>query len=139
MFSPDRDDGWRITLAFFALGNLMNAVWMLASPAHWYENLPANVPATGPLNEHFVRDIGSIYLLIGVALAGGAVRRGLRLPAMTLASAFYVLHALVHAYDSWRGLFAPGHWLRYDLVPIYGATLLLLWLTAHLAREETAK
>ena len=103
------DRGWAVVLGFFAAGNLLNAAWMLASPRHWYENLPANVPASGPLNEHFVRDIGSIYLLIGVALAAGVVRRSLRLPAMLLASAFYVLHALVHVYDSARGLFEPSY------------------------------
>ncbi len=130
--------GWAVVLAFFAAGNLFNAAWMLASPAHWYENLPANVPASGPLNEHFVRDIGAIYLLVGVALAAGVVRRSLRLPAMLLASAFYVLHALVHVYDSARGLFAPDHWWRFDLVPIYAATLLLVWLTVRLARQERA-
>jgi hypothetical protein len=134
--APRGSHGWGITLALFAAGNLLNALWMLASPWHWYYNLPANVPASGPLNEHFVRDIGSIYLLIGVALAAAVVRRSLRVPAMILASAFYTLHALVHMYDSMRGLFAPGHWWRYDLVPIYGATLLLLWLTARLARAE---
>ena len=57
---------------------------------------------------------------------------------MVLASAFYVLHALVHVYDSARGLFAPDHWWLFDLVPIYGATLLLVWLTARLARQERA-
>ena len=57
-------DRWPIVLGFFAAGNLVNAVWMLASPAHWYLNLPANIPGTGPLNEHFVRDIGCIFLLL---------------------------------------------------------------------------
>ncbi len=139
MRSHRADGGWAIVLAFFAAGNLSNAVWMLASPSHWYENLPANVPGTGPLNEHFVRDIGAIYLLIGLALAAAVVRRSLRLPAMLLASAFYGLHALVHVYDSARGLFAPDHWWRFDLVPIYASTVLLVWLTARLAGQERSE
>lgn len=128
-------DRWPIVLGFFAAGNLVNAVWMLASPTHWYLNLPANIPGTGPLNEHFVRDIGCIFLLLGILLAAGMFVRRLRLPAMALATAYSLLHALVHVYDSARGLLAPDHW-RVDVVPIYATTLLSLWLTVKLAREE---
>lgn len=129
-------DGWAIALGMFAAGNLFNAVWMLANPSHWYWNLPANVPGTGPLNEHLVRDVGAVYLMVGIALAIGVFRRSMRLPAMVLATTFYVLHALVHVVDSSRGLLSPDHWWRYDLVPIYGATILLAWLTWKLARSE---
>ena len=45
---------WSIVFALSAAGNLANGLWMLASPGHWYINLPGNVPGTGPLNEHFV-------------------------------------------------------------------------------------
>jgi len=131
-------DRWPIILGFFAAGNLVNAVWMLASPAHWYLNLPANIPGTGPLNEHFVRDIGCIFLLLGMALLAGMFVRRLRLPSMVLATAYSLLHALVHVYDSARGLLAPDHW-RVDVVPIYATTLLSLWLTVKLAREERAR
>jgi hypothetical protein len=33
-------------------------------------------------------------------------------------------------------LFEPGHW-RVDAVPIYLTTVLLVWLTVKLAREES--
>jgi len=131
-------DRWPIVLGFFAAGNLANGVWMLTSPAHWYLNLPANIPGTGPLNEHFVRDIGCIFLMIGIALSIGAFLRPMRVPSMVLATAYSVLHAFVHVYDSARGLFEPGHW-RVDVVPIYAATLLSLWLTVKLTREERAR
>jgi hypothetical protein len=107
---------------------------MLASPAHWYLHLPANVPGSGPLNEHFVRDIGCIFSLLGIALLLSIVRRRWRVPAMVAASAYSVAHALVHVFDSLRGLFEPGHW-RFDLGPIYVATLLLVALTLKMARE----
>lgn len=130
--NPDR---WAIVLALFGLGNLVNGVWMLASPAHWYLNLPANVPGSGPLNEHFVRDIGCIFALLGAALLVSIVRGSWRVPAMMAASAYSVAHALVHVFDSMRGLFAPGHW-RFDVGPIYVATLLLVALTLKMARES---
>lgn len=125
-------DNWAIVVALFGLGNLLNGAWMLASPAHWYFNLPADVPATGPLNEHFVRDIGCIFFLLGAALLLAVRRRELRLPAMVAASAYALAHALVHVLDSLRGLLPPGHW-RFDAVPVYLATLLLLAMTLRLA------
>jgi hypothetical protein len=128
-------DPWAIVIGFFALSNLGNGLWMLVDPVHWYWNLPANVPGSGPLNEHFVRDIGCVFTLIGVALALAFFRPRLRAGAMLFASGFYVAHALVHVLDSVRGLFGPGQW-RFDLGPVYGATLLLVVLTWILLRAE---
>ena len=130
-------DRWAIVLGLFGFGNLINGAWMLASPPHWYINLPANVPGSGPLNEHFVRDIGCIFFLLGVALVASIWRRDLRLHAMVAASAFSTAHALVHVYDQMRGLFAPEHW-RFDLGPVYGMTVLLVVLTVLLARDQHA-
>lgn len=126
---------WGIVVALFGAGNLANGLWMLASPAHWYIHLPANVPGSGPLNEHFVRDIGCIFALLGLALVLSVRRREWRLPAMVAASAYSLAHALVHVFDQLRGLFAPDHW-RFDIGPVYFGTLLLVWLTARLAAEE---
>lgn len=128
-------DRWGIVVVLFGLGNLLNGLWMLASPAHWYIHLPANVPGTGPLNEHFVRDIGCIFTLLGLALLVSRSRRHWRLPAMAAASAYSAAHALVHVFDTMRGLLGPGQW-RFDLGPIYFGTLLLIVLTMRLAAEE---
>ena len=135
MKSPAEADGWAIVVGLFGLGNLTNGVWMLASPAHWYIHLPANVPGSGPLNEHFVRDIGCIFALLGIALVAAVRRRELRVPVMVAASAYSAAHALVHVFDSLRGLFEPGHW-RFDIGPVYIATLVLVALTVKLAREQ---
>jgi hypothetical protein len=125
---------WGIVLGLFAVGNLANAAWMLVDPHHWYMNLPANVPGSGPLNEHFVRDIGCIFALIGVGLAIAVFRPRARLASLLVACGFYVAHSVVHVYDSARGLFDPGQW-RFDLVPVYGATLLLVVVTIVFTRS----
>lgn len=128
-------DRWPIVLGLFGLSNLANGLWMLASPASWYINLPADVPGSGPLNEHFVRDIGCIFTLLGIALLWSIPRRSLRVPAMVAAAAFSTAHALVHVLDQMRGLFAPEH-LRFDIGPVYVSTLILVALTWKLARDE---
>ena len=56
--------GWILMLLGIAL--IVNAFWMLAGPMHWYEEVPAGVPDTGPFNPHFVRDIGCAFLAAGV-------------------------------------------------------------------------
>jgi hypothetical protein len=128
-------DRWPIVLGLFGLGNLVNGAWMLASPAHWYINLPADVPGSGPLNEHFVRDIGCIFFLLGVVLVASIWKRELRVPAMVAAAAYSAAHALVHVYDQARGLFSPEH-LSVDIGPVYVSTLLLVVLAWKLWRDE---
>ena len=85
-----------------------------------------------------MRDIGFIFVLMGVLLALAAFRPRLRLMALSLATGFYVLHALVHVYDSLRGLLPPEQW-KYDLLPVYGAAALLVALTVVFARGEAVQ
>ena len=43
---------------------IANGIFMLVSPEDWYVAVPG-VTDTGPFNQHFVRDIGLIFLLLG--------------------------------------------------------------------------
>lgn len=127
--------GRTIVFALFALGNLANGLWMLVSPAHWYINLPANVPGTGPLNEHFVRDIGCVFTLIGLALGWAAFVPRARLAAMVFAAGFSFAHAVVHVYDTTRGLLPPSQWMT-DLIPIHLPSVVMLAIAMQLAWEH---
>ena len=64
-------DAWGWIFAIFGAICVANALWMLAGPLHWYHELPAAVPDTGPFNPHFVRDIGGAFFAVGVALGLG--------------------------------------------------------------------
>ena len=103
-------DGWGFTLAIFGAVCLGNALWMLAGPLHWYSQLPAAVPDTGPFNPHFVRDIGGAFLTVGVALVWAARAPRWRPPLLATAAVFLGAHALVHLYDMARGALGPSHW-----------------------------
>jgi hypothetical protein len=111
---------------------------MLANPAHWYATLPAAVPDFGPLNEHFVRDIGSAFTMLGVALVWGALRSAVRVPVLVLVTLFSALHALVHVYDTGRGLVGPEHW-GIDFPAIYLPTAVLIVLTIVLVRRTEVR
>jgi hypothetical protein len=70
-----------------------NGVYMFVDPAGWYAAVPG-VPNTGPLNHHFVRDIGIAYFTAGAALAWSAFGAGWQ--AAALAALFIGGHALLH-------------------------------------------
>src|SRR5258708_15593454 len=78
-----------------------NGLWMLIDPAFWYAQIPG-VPETGPLNPHFVRDIGCAYLLTGGALIGHALDERPQTAAFA-GALFLTLHALVHVADAIAG------------------------------------
>ncbi|MCW5889790.1 MAG: hypothetical protein KIT14_04490 [bacterium] len=120
-------DPWRWGLAIAAVANLANAAWMLVEPADWYARLPAGVPDTGPLNVHFVRDIGSAFAMMGVALGWAAFRPALRAPFLALTALFYVLHALVHVTDTLAGRLPPSHWLV-DTPGVYAPAVVMIVL-----------
>jgi CelD/BcsL family acetyltransferase involved in cellulose biosynthesis len=126
-------DSFTIVLGLFAVANLANGAWMLADPAHWYEHLPAAVPDFGPLNEHFVRDIGAAFTVIGIGLAVAAFMPRWRVAACGAAAAFYGLHALVHVVDTLRGLVGPEHW-AIDLPGVYIPAVALAVLTGLVAK-----
>ncbi len=128
--STPRADAWTWILIVVALGNIANGLWMLARPAGWFHDLPAAVPDFGPLNEHFVRDIGSAFLVQGLALGWAAFVPAWRVPLVAPVALFSVLHALAHVYDTGRGLVGPSHWLI-DLPAVYVPALfmtIVVWL-----------
>lgn len=131
----DRSSFWWWTLVVLGAMNLGNAVWMLADPAGWYAGLPAAVPDTGPLNTHFVRDIGSAFGVMGAALLAAAVRPALRVPALAGVSLFYALHALVHVTDTLAGRLPPSHW-TIDAPGVYVPTLLMIAATVAARRSD---
>ena len=128
---------WFWCLAVFGVGNLVNAAWMLAVPAGWYMGLPATVPDTGPLNTHFVRDIGSAFGVMGVALLWAAVRPALRVPMIAVVSLFYLMHALVHVTDTVAGRLPASHW-SIDFPGVYAPALVLIALTLAAQRSHAA-
>jgi hypothetical protein len=77
-----------------------NGVYMFADPPGWYQAVPG-VPDTGPLNHHFVRDIGIAYITAGVAIAWSALGAGWR--ASALGALFLGGHALLHAGETFVG------------------------------------
>jgi hypothetical protein len=116
----------RITLAIvLGLALAANGFLMLVDPASWYAIVPG-VPETGPLNAHFVRDIGAAYLVTGVAIAALALDAQAA-PAALAGALFLTLHALVHVFDAMAGRLHADHVLT-DLVTVFAPAAIALWL-----------
>jgi len=126
---------------------------MLVDPAGWYSLVPG-VSETGPLNPHFVRDIGCAYLMSGAAFLWLAFDDRAR-PAAIAGAGFLTLHALVHVADGIAGrahaehaavtvaaVFVPAAialWLALPSVPIWSGMPLLPWmLKRHIDAFERA-
>jgi hypothetical protein len=122
-------------LLLLGVGLLANALWMLAGPMHWYEELPAAVPDTGPFNPHFVRDIGCAFLTVGVALVWAALAPAWRYPLVAVTAVFLVAHAALHVYDTVVGNLPHTHWWL-DLPGVYLPAALLVVLAARLRKGE---
>jgi hypothetical protein len=98
---------------------------MLVDPGQWYRELPAGVPDYGPLNVHFVRDIGCAFATVGAAQIWAAFDRRYRLPLVVVSALFLGAHAVLHVHDTLRGIVAADHWWL-DLPGVYVPALLLL-------------
>jgi len=117
---------WLRTLLLLAAAILAgNGMHMLFAPEHWYHSLDS-VTHTGPLNTHFVRDIGCAYLASAVALACGVWRSAWLMPGALAALTFLGPHAGVHLWESLTGHAAASHMGPVDVVGVYGPPLLVL-------------
>jgi uncharacterized protein YjeT (DUF2065 family) len=85
---------------------LVNGVFMTIAPESWYWMVPG-VPDRGPFNQHFVRDIGINYMLIGAAFTYGAIYIKHRLVLWLMPTAWLAGHAIFHVWEVLVGICGP--------------------------------
>jgi hypothetical protein len=117
------------TAILLGVAALANGLFMLASPVNWYFAVPG-VTTTGPFNQHFLRDIGLIFLFVGSAYLIGAARPQYRVALWSAASLWLCGHALFHFWEVAVGICGPSALARdfaaVTLPAILGA-LISLW------------
>ena len=86
---------------------IANGTFMLVAPEGWYLAVPG-VTSTGPFNQHFLRDIGLIFLLLGGAFLLGAALPGSRVLLWAAASIWLTGHALFHFWEVAVGICGPS-------------------------------
>lgn len=75
-----------------------NGLLMLFAPEAWYWAVPG-VTTTGPFNQHFIRDIGLIFILLSAALLTGVARPDLRALLWSGTAIWLSGHALFHFWE----------------------------------------
>lgn len=92
-----------LTVWFFYLG-----IHMFLDPSGWYAATPG-VPETGPLNTHFVRDIGAGFLMASLAY-GLCLLRGAPWQLFVVGAVMPGLHGGIHFIDLITGHSHGGGW-----------------------------
>jgi len=119
-----------------------NGVFMLVSPSSWYFAVPG-VTTTGPFNQHFVRDIGLVFLFLGSAFLIGVARANARIFLWTAATLWLWGHAIFHFLEVAVGICHPSAISR-DFpavtLPAIIAAVLTFWAMreARIVRAEEA-
>jgi hypothetical protein len=124
----------KIIYLFFCLLSIFNGAWMLLFPLSWYTDLPAAVPNTGPFNQHFVRDLGVVFLLIGFAFGWAALNIDRSRPVHLAITAFFTGHALIHLADIMSGRLPHSHWLI-DTPGVFLPAVLMILLAVPAVRK----
>ncbi|MEG3146474.1 hypothetical protein U1839_17615 [Sphingomonas sp. RT2P30] len=115
-----------LLLGLFLLGN---GLVMLVDPQRWYVAVPG-VTRTGPFNQHFLRDIGLVYVMIGAGFLAG-VRLPRERPLLWAAATLWLAgHALFHVWEVAVGICGSAA-LWIDFPGVTAPALLGAALTAH--------
>jgi hypothetical protein len=114
-----------------------NGVFMLINPALWYTVVPG-VARTGAFNQHFIRDIAILYMIIGAALLAGAVRREHSVMLWGAAGLWLSGHAVFHVWEVMAGL-CGFETLIGDFPAVTLPALIALGLTAWAWRHPLIK
>ncbi len=84
-----------------------NGVFMLVSPEAWYLAVPG-VTDTGPFNQHFLRDIGLIFVLRVGGFLAGAARPQHRVLLWAAPTIWLSGHARFHFWEVAVGICSPS-------------------------------
>jgi hypothetical protein len=97
--------------ALLGVAAAANGLFMLASPGGWYLAVPG-VTTTGAYNQHFIRDIGLIFVFMGLAFMIGAAKPHLRLFLWGSSTLWLSCHALFHVWEVLVGICGPSALVR---------------------------
>jgi peptidoglycan/LPS O-acetylase OafA/YrhL len=94
-----------VVLLVVAAAQLLPGIVAAVAPGAFYDGI-ASYP---PENDHFIRDLGSWQIALGVLALIAVRRHSLRAPVLLVLALQYVLHAISHIIDvndtdpAWQG------------------------------------
>lgn len=128
-----------LTAAAMGLAAVANGLFMLTAPQRWYLAVPG-VTTTGPFNQHFIRDIGLIFLLLGSSYVVGAAKPNYRLILWAAPTTWLCGHALFQLWEIMAGISAHSAMARdFPAVTLPAVLGLLLTFWAAGYRREVRR
>ena len=109
----------RLLLALFAVAQLVLGLLLWITPGFFFEE----IGPYGTRNDHYMGDVATWYIALGVAMLVAARRASWRVPVLVLALVQYALHSLNHLIDV--GESDPGWLGPANLASLVLTTLLL--------------
>ena len=122
--------GQTLVLRVAATAMAANGIWMVADPQSWYQSVPG-VDLTGPLNMHFVQDVGVAFLTAAGAYVAALRWPGAAYPLSLIAVIWLAGHALIHLLGLLQGSLSAVHLLE-DSVAIFLPTFVAMLLSLSL-------
>jgi hypothetical protein len=117
----------RIGLLVLALSQLALALWMVADPGGFFDQ----VGAFGAQNDHYIRDVATWSAALGVTALIAVWQPAWQLPVLVFAAVQFTLHAINHIADAGDAVGSTDG--AFDAISLaLGAVLLgaLAWLAA---------
>ena len=114
--------------------SLGNGLWMLISSSTWFTMMPIGAEDTGPLNSHFVHDIGLVYSLTGIGLFWCAYKLKEAVAIHLSITLFMGGHAIIHIGEILSGKLPTMHWLI-DFPLVTFPAIILIGLTPIILKQ----
>ena len=94
----DAERWLRPALAILGGSQIGAGIWEAISPTSFYR-----LARMGPFNEHFIRDLATLYVAFGAGLLVSIWRPSWRVPVLAVATVQYALHFVSHLVDIGKG------------------------------------
>jgi hypothetical protein len=85
----------KFALVVLGVGHVALGVWQALSPTSFFDSFAGY----GLRNVHYIRDVATLYLALGLSFLGAARRRSWRVPILFFAVLQYAFHLLNHLID----------------------------------------
>ena len=118
-----------VLLAIFGVIQLLTGALLWLAPGFFYDE----IGPYGPRNDHYMADLATWYLALGVVLFVAIRRTAWRVPVLCVLVLQYALHTVNHLIDVSEA--DPGWLGPADLASLVLTTILLGWM---LRTETTA-
>jgi Na+/H+-dicarboxylate symporter len=113
----------RTVLMVVAVYHLLLGALMIFAPGAFYDSL-GKFP---PKNEHYIKDVSTFYIAMGVVVFISVRRRSWRVPVLVFITLEYAIHTLNHLVDVGKAGSDFTGW--FDFFALAAATVILAAIT----------